>query len=349
MTCYHPDYPKDLPDDVTVDPEDLAREYGADPEWGRLGKIANLRALDFLGKIKGLVAMGPSLKLRDDEPCGDKKYITFFVKKMLPLSKIPKGQILPKKLDGCPTQVVELGEEAKPLQCDNNPRTFHDVIQAGLSVGPQGDNSFGTITVVGENIGSGTDVFWTCHHVALPSSNVTQSSNGEVMVHPAEGHAVGGDQLRIGSISHSLPLLPFPLPNFVDFAKGRCHPQMIQTNRFNPPNPRCRVRRVLCRGQSRGVTYPAWGLDVYKIGARTGRTVGRVISPHLPTVIIYDGLPVLLLDQVLLDIRQREGDSGAGVFSRAGDRFVGMIMGHAGHFAFATPFWWIFALGGVRL
>ena len=117
--------------------------------------------------------------------------IQFHVRRKLPLSQLSADQIIPREIDGVPTDIIQanpvLSVTARKLAA----------IQGGVSIGIEEQNAAGTLGLV---MIDGTDgiVGITCAHVLLVNGAATPTLGGHVL-HPAidDGGSIGTDRVGI--------------------------------------------------------------------------------------------------------------------------------------------------------
>ncbi len=228
--------------------------------------------------------------------------IAFYVRKKLPLSRCLKGQRLPARFHGVPTDVIEAG----------TPRLT--VRPGSLLVVPEDtmDNSGTLGAVVVDNRG---------RRYLLSNNHVLANLNENPIGHPILGPDM---QTPIAKLSAFVALDPNG-PNEVDAAIARLNdPDAAATALRKPPGPLANESPVAAR----------LGNEVCKRGAGSGFTRGTIHSP-LAAERIEDeqGDSLLIVDAIVVEdgdeAFSEAGDSGSLVVDLMAKRAVGLLIGRS--------------------
>lgn len=94
--------------------------------------------------------------------------VCVLVEKKKPKSQLKSTEVVPKTIDGIKTDVQETGGPSKPLLLQSSPRSRYDIVQPGISIGPEGFEGSGTIGLIVNDDTESEICFLTCWHVVAP-------------------------------------------------------------------------------------------------------------------------------------------------------------------------------------
>jgi hypothetical protein len=276
-----------------------------------------------------VVGVGIGEKLVNDRPTGV-RCLKFLVRAKYPESQMSDRHLLPKAVDGIPTDVEEVGLFRKfPLKTSRrrrravpaaeampNPRVRMRPAQPGCSIGfrDPGDQfvmagTFGALVTDGD-------------HTSLLSNNHVLADEGRL---PAgapifqPGLLDGGnpDTDQIAELTRFEPLQA-GAPNKVDCAMARALRLSLVSN------------AILFIGPPAGVAPAADDMVVHKFGRTTGYRAGRITSIDTDVTVTYETgnytfegqiIIVGLNDQPFSDA----GDSGSLILERATQKAVALL------------------------
>lgn len=298
-------------------------------------------------KLDNVTGVGLGAKISKGERT-ETPSIRVYVKKKLPKSKLSKTQLIPEKINGIPTDVIEREFIAHPLAVALDELQTHvdtgtyDPITGGVSVGPcrsiDGFIFVGTGGLVVEDNSTGDPMMLSNFHVMCVDNNW---SAGDTMAQPArpDGGACPGDVIA--------ELTRAQLGGQVDGAVAR----LTGARSHN-----CRITEI---GAVNGTATVSDGDAVRKRGRTTELTHGFVDDVSLTVTVPYDfGIgSVTLTNQIGIEVDASQstqfgtnGDSGS-VVVNASNEVVGLYFAgtEAGDYGVANPIASVFGALDVRL
>jgi Peptidase family S64 len=263
-----------------------------------------------------LVGIGIGHKLVKGKSTG-RHSIRFYVESKLHESVIPKGFLLPKKINGTRTDVIETGRFVALV-----PRQRRRLrpVRPGCSIGCQPKPgavmaaTFGAIVVK-----DGKYYILSNNHV-LAAENKLPSGSPIFQPGLRDKNAPGQD--RVAKLSHFIKL-KVRGSNKVDCAIAALLPK----TEWNPT--------VLPRVKKLKSGIPiaaAAGMVVEKVGRSTGYTTGTIEDVNLTLKVGYDLGTLTFVDQILIKGHGKKafgegGDSGSLVVERKSKKPVGLMFG----------------------
>jgi hypothetical protein len=273
-----------------------------------------------------VVGVGIGEKVIDDKPTGIRAL------KFLVRLKVPEGQmlskfLLPKRVNGLPTDVEEVGlfrrfRRAAALTMPN-PRVRIRPTQPGCSVGFQDPgNQFAMAGTFGALVKDDKGTY-------VLSNNHVLADEGRL---PA-----GSPTFQPGLLDHGDPqkdqvaeltrfvALKTNAPNQVDGALAK----VLKTSLVS--------RDILYIGPPQGTAAAALDMVVHKFGRTTGYRVGKVTSIDTDVVVQYEIGKLTFEGQIIIVGLNRQpfsdaGDSGSLILERTTQRAVGLLFaGSASH------------------
>jgi hypothetical protein len=267
-----------------------------------------------------VVGVGIGEKISDQRHTG-MAAVKLYVRAKLPASQINQAHMMPREIDGIPTDVEETGilhrfTAAAAPPTSINPRTKMRPAQPGCSVGF--DYPTGDIVMAG-----------TFGAVVRDSAGVYILSNNHVLAD--EGQLAAGapiyqsglmddgdtDTDQIASLSRFVQL-ELSAPNAVDAAIAAV------------ANPADVSNSILFIGQPSGTADAQIDMPVHKFGRTTGYTVGQVSSVDTDVTVQYETGNYTFHSQIIVlglngTAFSGSGDSGSLVVSRASSAAVGLL------------------------
>ncbi len=253
-----------------------------------------------------VVGVGIGEKVSDGNQTGALA-VKLLVRLKYPQSHLDSKDILPKEINGIPTDVEEVGtfrrfQMAQPKRKAvgmPNPRTKFRPARPGCSIGFQDPNNqfvmAGTFGAVVKD--KGGSYILSNNHV-LADENRLQS--GAAIFQPGllDGGNIATDQ--IASLTRFITL-EAQQPNTVDCAIAKATNQSLISN------------DILYIGPPQGAADPAIDMSVHKFGRTTGYSVGHVTSVDTDVTVQYDIGILTFTGQIIVV------GTGAKSFSDAGD------------------------------
>lgn len=285
------------------------------------------------GKVLGLknvVGVGVGYKHVGEESTGEPAFIVY-VEKKLPPSDLSRSHIVPKKIGGLATDVVEIGV-VKALGA----RTSRErPCQPGVSIGHY-QSSAGTFGAVVRDKKTGELMILSNNHVLANGSSIQEAKAkpGDPILQP--GPYDGGTvKDRIGTLDRYVPIVksesksdcPVALAvakaatRFLNVVKKDYEVRFYR--KFDAENTvDCALAKidaadlvantVLEIGDIKGVSEVKSGVKVLKSGRTTGVTSGVIISTSTTLQVeMKEDEKVWFSDQVVTDMDSKPGDSGS--------------------------------------
>jgi hypothetical protein len=294
-----------------VDPE-LMKAYGVYRKHAaRLRKKKGVVAVSFgLKCTKGCYGFEQLPHLPKAKKVKLTHAILIYVKEKRREASLSKRELLPKEIDGVPTDIIEMptGRCAVGTGFDTDFPTLMGGAPIGITT------EFGTLGIVCTGAADGQERLLTCAHVAFGIPPTT--SPGSVFQPPA------GATVVIGT----------PDANGLDFGP----PLDCASVKLNGTKPTAPGQISTVPGQIDGVIDRSPSITkimVKKIGVKTGPTSGHIVDPSFP--FHNDDLGIDFPKQYLLAPSNpalpfaAEGDSGALLYAQQSDglKAVGIIIG----------------------
>lgn len=293
--------------------------------------------------LKNVVGVGIGYKEVGDESTGEPAFIVY-VEKKLPLPKLSRNHVVPKKIDGLEVDVVEIGvvrmldvHTARSRPC-----------QPGASVGHY-QSTAGTLGAVVRDKQTKELMVLSNNHVLANGSSLQEAraKSGDPILQP--GPYDGGTvKDRIGTLLRYVPLVKSETRSDcpVASAVARGGTRLLNLfkedyelrfyKRFKTENT---VDCALCRldspdlvkpsileiGDIAGVSEAKAGQKVQKSGRTTGLTSGVVKSVGTTLQVeMKEDEKVWFADQVVSDLASQPGDSGSLVLDQE-RKVVGLL------------------------
>lgn len=255
--------------------------------------------------------------------------VVVYVTHKLPEAEVPRAELVPRTIDGVPTDVVQ-SRIPRLAGCTDERRGVHRPLIGGVSVGRQNGPS-GTLAAFVRSTRTGDPADAT---FLLSNSHVLFSGRGRPenvrVVQPASDDGEGGivaTLVRATRITMGSPIR-------ADAAIARLHDGGSARNEI------CSIGRISA------TAAPSRGADVEMHGRTSGRTVGRVETTGLAAEVLDDrGRTLQFLDAFRVAAPADAtavagpGDSGALVVEEGTGTAVGLLYAadELGSFYFAHP------------
>ena len=254
--------------------------------------------------------------------------IHILVEKKVPKDMLNKRDLIPGKIAGLPTDVLEVGQIRALLFTTRTERKRP--AQPGMSIGHYLITA-GTFGAVVYDAATGHPLILSNNHVLANTSTrkLHRAKVGDPILQPGvyDGGQIDRDVIAFLDRYHPLTLKGglASTPNVVDCAVAF------------PVNQKVIEDRILEIGTVRGVRTPEIGETVYKSGRTTGLTKGTVKTLDATlTVQMSDGEEAVFMNQILVDMKTEGGDSGALVVDGE-RRACGLLFAGSGQVMVCNP------------
>jgi hypothetical protein len=279
---------------------------------------------------------------RLDQPC-----LTVLVSKKLPLTALAVPDLIPRRVAGLPTDVIESGP-IQPLEQVARLRPA----RPGCSIGHYRITA-GTFGAVVYDLASGAPLILSNNHVVANSSNGRdrRATHGDPILQPGpyDGGRLSND--LIGHLERYIPLHFSRAQPEGSLAASNVRGQWRQLN--EPPRQAllnavdAAVVRpisadlvdptILGLNQIDGVAIPELDMQVRKSGRTTGVTQGIILIRDVVLRVDYgESGDCIFTGQVVSDLRSAPGDSGSLIVDLA-NRAVGLLFAGGNNLTVFNP------------
>ena len=244
--------------------------------------------------------------------------IRVYVSKKLPKEKLSPRDLLPKKIENIPVDVIEAKfEVVLDPSIPANHRLRFDPLLGGISIGNSILGGSGTLGVsVFDNV-LGEDMMLSNWHVLCGR---LACASGEPVIQPGSGPGDAAGPV-VGTLYRAA------MTNQVDGAIAR-----LSGDRFL-------LKELFGWGHVSSVATPVLGMAVRKSGRTTGITSGVITDIDADISITYpDGVNRSLQNQVMIEgtLASRPGDSGS-IWIDDSNNAVGLNFARSGNMGVANP------------
>jgi len=272
----------------------------------------------------------------------DQEAIIVLVKRKLPLDQLKKHQIVPEKLNGSVTDVIEVGD-MQAFSAGNPAFTIQSYAERmrpaapGVSIGHYLTTA-GTFGAVVYDRRNGQPLILSNNHVLANSSNGRDRrvKIGDLILQP--GAIDGGSTLEdgIARLKKYVALNEYPRRNNVDCALAQ------------PLNDELIVPEILEIGLVRGTVAAKVGMNVKKTGRTTGLTTGRIRAVNVDLNVGYgSGRTLRFQNQILTTNMSAGGDSGSLVLEE-NNHAVGLLFAGSDQATLLNPIQKVLSLLDVQ-
>ncbi len=308
------------------------------------------RAVPTLLPRKNVIACGIGHKVRGEEQTDELSLMVSVIRKE-PEAQLSEHDVVPKRVDGLPTDVVETGcIRAQAITGD--PRTRHRPAPAGVSIGHEAITA-GTFGLVVQRDG---ERFILSNNHVLANGNDAQIGDPIRQPGPVDN---GTSADEIATLAEFVPL---------DFGHepGQCDVAQLVTEFLNtlaqltqsshrvqairqtagvnimdaalarPLDPASILPEIMNIGLPTGTADIALGQQVQKMGRTTGLTQGLIQQIDVTVNVDYNGQMVQFADQVFASSMSRSGDSGSAILDMD-KRVVGLLFAGSERVTILTP------------
>ncbi len=248
-----------------------------------------------------------------------KKAILVLVKRKIPLEQLQKDQIVPHKLNGKITDVIEVGD-MQAYSAGNPAIALESYTERmkpsapGVSIGHYliTAGTFGAVVYDRKN---GQPLILSNNHVLANSSNGRdrRAKIGDLILQPgaSDGGRISND--AIARLIKYVALNEYPRRNNVDCALAQ------------PLNNGIIVPEIIGIGRVQGTIVGRVGMNIKKSGRTTGLTTGKIRAVKVALNVGYGSGRTLRFDnQILATDMSAGGDSGSLVLDE-NNRAVGLL------------------------
>ncbi len=284
-----------------------------------------------------IVGVGIGPKIREGKAT-EKPSIRFYVERKLAKSVVSKEDLLPREIDGVPTDVVETGRLFAQVPIA---QTRLRPTKGGCSVGFRVPG-FVMAGTLGCLVTDGTRRYILSNNHVLANENTLPL--GSPIFQP--GLLDGGNPTkdRVAKLSKFIKIKPLPANNKVDAAIAQ-----ISTTTISSPTILPSVGPL---GSPAPVAATV-GMAVHKHGRTTGYTKGQVIDVSADVNINYDFGTARFVDQMVIvrpgGMFSDSGDSGSLIVRRTGNRATGLLFAGSSTHTIANHISDVLAAFGVRI
>jgi hypothetical protein len=281
-------------------------------------------------------AVGVGRKVVEGKETGDFA-VRLYVARKIPPSLLPKRALLPKSIEGIPTDILESPPAFVSPACTEGRKKRQRPVMAGISVAHQ-DVTAGTIAYFCRSTKKGDNpksIFILSNNHVLANVNIGKKGDAISQPGPVDG---GTEQDDVATLHRFVRIkLGGRTQNAVDCAIGELLPD-------------AKYQAKLCKiGKIKGVMAGTEGLKVCKHGRTTGYTEGKVTDE------LYDALvgmshedptvAALFTNQLRLEVTSPYqaiglgGDSGSLVVAKKEKKAVGLYFAgpENGQYGIANP------------
>jgi hypothetical protein len=290
-------------------------------------------------KRRHVVLTGVGYKVSHGQRTGQVAIVAGVTEKV-PLASLSPQDVVPRQLDGVPTDVIATGSiQALALRTDR-----HRPAPGGVSIGHYRITA-GTLGCLVTR--AGATLILSNNHV-LANSN--KAKRGDPILQP--GPIDGGDRRApLARLEAWVPIRFRSRLRWLEELRDRI-PSLARVNLVDaalarPLSPGLVSPEILGLGRITGVGTAELGTPVQKSGRTTGVTSGTIQLIDVTVDVEYDrGRVARFTDQLLTDMHSEGGDSGSVVLNSA-HRIVGLLFAGSDTVTILNPIQHVVA--GLRL
>ena len=285
-------------------------------------QTAKERAAERLRRYPNVVGVGVGYKNVQDQPTSTVS-VRIYVDKKVPERELAPSEVVPKEVDGVPTDVIEDTFKAHAVLPVSEHRRRRAILYAGISIGNAITGGSGTLGACVFDAHSGAQLLLSNWHVLCGRASC---NSGEAIIQPGTG---GDDEGRVGDVVARLSRTS--LTDVVDAGVAAV------------TGHRLLFEEVLGLGKLTGTAAPVLGEGVSKSGRTTGVTTATVTDVDADVEVDYSDLGIgtrSYRHQLVIegDDASRPGDSGS-AWINARNELIGLNFagGNSGRRAIANP------------
>lgn len=292
------------------------------PSFNRAMEVKKKYCLELLVR-RDVIGVGVGIKtvrnIETGKPC-----IKIYVGKKLPKPVLNSSEILPQKIEGVPTDLVEFGMPTKETRLQPAPGRGEKVrpVPIGVSVGHYALKGAGTVGGYFKDIETGEIYLMSNWHVL---TNYGRGQRGDEIIQPASIDGGTKEKDTIAYLEKWIdvemlgPVLSEAKSNLKAYLNRGKKPPIndVDVAFARPVSKDIITSTVPGIEKITGVRDPKIGNHVISIGRTSGISHGRVLDTNATVWVQYTGCGVALFDDVVLtNIKSLPGDSGAAILSR---------------------------------
>ncbi len=279
----------------------------------------------------------------------DELAVIVSVRRKVPLAELSAADIVPRTVDGTPTDVVETGE----IVAFQNPREKMRPARPGVSLGHYQITAGTFGCLVSKN---GERLMLSNNHVLANSNN---AQVGDPIWQP--GRADGGTSAdQIGTLAEFVPIYftgspgpgngCSPLSAFLPKPKVQNAPgdNKVDCALCRPTTPELVTPDILNIGVPIGAGTATLGTAVQKLGRTTGYTTGSIQQIDVTVNVNYGGPIATFTGQLLAGAMSQGGDSGSAVLDME-RRVVGLLFAGSASTTILNPIQFVLDALGVQI
>ena len=284
-----------------------------------------------------VVAAGVGYKISGGQKMPDLS-IVCSVSKKVAASQLSSTDLVPEKLDGTPTDVIETGV----IRALQSPTEKHRPAPGGVSIGHR-DITAGTLGCLVKK--GGQSVILSNNHV-LANSNAAEIGDPILQPGPHDGGRYPED--HIADLEQFVPINIIGVPSDCPTATGiasflngiarllgsgvrlqaidnKATENLVDAAIARPLNPEDVKDEILQIGTIQGATEGELGMAIKKSGRTTGFTVGEIQQVDVTVNVQYgEGKIAQFTDQLMGGAMSQGGDSGSAVLDE-NNNLVGLL------------------------
>ncbi|HAA89753.1 MAG: Uncharacterized protein XD63_0466 [Thermoanaerobacterales bacterium 50_218] len=297
----------------------------------------------------------------------DELAVIFFVEKKLPAEALRIDQLVPRRIAGVPTDVVEIGE-VRFLGRTGKVRPA----PPGVSIGHYRVTA-GTFGAVVKDRKTGEIMILSNNHIL---ANTTDGNDGRAQigdpVYQPGSYDGGSDDDVIGNLAGFIPVYRYTgdaeckvatfglraantviqafRPNYYLRLEKRGRVNLVDCAVARPLEPDLITPEILEIGRVAGIREPEPGLVVKKSGRTSGLTIGKItaIRVVLNVTMGMGNDAARFQEQVVADLKSAPGDSGSLVLDEE-NRAVGLLFAGSTDYSVFNPIQTVLEKLGVDL
>ena len=313
------------------------------PETNRQQLVAALTAkktyVDQMLQRANVSACGVGYKIRENTLTDELAVIVSVIKK-LPVAQLAELDLIPRKIDGVNTDVVETGA-FRAQRAQQSPRDrWRPTMPPGISVGHI-DATAGTFGCL---VRRGDELFILSNNHVLANCNLGRP--GDPILQPGR-HDGGLPADRIATLADYVPLdfgnqtptcsIATSIKSAINWLASllgsqhrlAAYQQTSGTNRIDaalarPDDPDTVTPDILGIGRPLGVHRAGFGTQIKKSGRTTGYTEGRIVQIDVTSQVSYVPGEATFQGQLMATSMSQSGDSGSAVLD-AQNHVVGLL------------------------
>jgi hypothetical protein len=288
-----------------------------------------------------VVGVGVGYKVRNDGLSRELSVVTL-VQRKISIDGLNPDDLVPRRVDGVPTDVVEVGE----LRAFQTPRDRWRPAPGGVSIG-HFRVSAGTFGVLVRDRSSGTRLILSNNHV-MANSNDAQPGDAILQPGGADGGNIATDQSA--TLERFVPIIfntqggqcnvasayvgvGNALARFLG-SSHRLEAVQMNTQATNavdaavarPLNDADVLDEILVIGQITGTTLGELGMPIRKSGRTTGFTTGEIVAIDATVTVNFGaGRSAVFENQFVAGPMSQGGDSGSLVVAGDSQEAVGLL------------------------